>query len=462
MTGPLAPRCERQRVSKSGILWMNLTLGCLLLLWLWVLPARAQNTGTSAVSPASKFDVQWGGYLRGINTLTFQDDRSIYGLVGTEPYDDGQAELRLKNRIFMGSRWIAETHYELVGQSGDTLEKTHELRRLLPASTVEALTEPATLNDDRRLFNLTRTIKAGDDYVVYHRLDRLNLTYTPDWGTLCIGRQALTWGDGLIFNPMDLFNPFPPTSILRDYKVGDDMAFLQLPVSMGGLQLLYIPRRDPANSHLEEDQSSYACKFHLTAADSLEMDFMAARHYGDDVLGLGAVGVLGGAAWRADAVYTLLTSEDGEHGFLQLVANLDYAWQWGGRNFYGFMEFYYDTLGRTGRYEQALNDVQLRRRLERGELFTLGETYLAGHLEIELHPLVHAYGTVIVNLSDPSAILQPRLSWDVTANVQLIAGAGLYWGAHGTEYGGFDMTAAGRRVEVAPAGQVYLWLTYNF
>lgn len=448
--------------ASSGSLRRGLIPGCLLLVCLWVFPAWGQGTGSLNTAPASGIDVQWGGYLRGIGTVTFRNDRSIYGLAGTGPCDDGQGELRLKNRIFIGSRWSLDTQYELVGQLGDTLEKNNELRRLLPASTVEALTEAPTVNDDRRLFNLTRTIAEGHDYVVYHRLDRLNLTYTPDWGTLRVGRQALTWGDGFIFNPMDLFNPFPPTTILRDYKVGDDMAFLQLPVGGGDLQLLFVPRRDPETGHVEGNQSSYAGKFHLTTAGSLEMDFMAARHYGDDVLGLGAVGVLGGAAWRADGVYTLLSSENGRHGFLQMVANLDYAWQWGGRNFYGFMEFYYDELGRTGRYARALDDVPLRRRLERGELFTLGKTYLAGQLEIELHPLVHAYGTAIVNLSDPSGILQPRLSWDMTTNVQLIAGAGLNWGAHGTEYGGFDTTVSGRTVEIAPADQVYLWLTYNF
>jgi hypothetical protein len=462
MTGSHSSRRGALNTAAPVVIWRGLIRGGLLLVCLWVLPVWAQDTGNSAISPASKIDVQWGGYLRGIGTVSFPDDRSIYGLVGTGPYDDGQAELRLKNRIFIGSRWVVETHYELVGQFGDTLEKAHELDRLLPASTVEELTGPTTINDDRRLFNLTHTLGTGDSYVAYHRLDRLNLTYTPDWGTLRIGRQALTWGDGFIFNPMDLFNPFPPTTILRDYKVGDDMAFLQLPAGMGDLQLLYVPRRDLADGHVEGDQSSYAGKFHLTTAGPLEMNFMAARHYGDDVFGLGAVGVLGGAAWRTDAVYTLLTSEDAQHGFLQLTANLDYAWQWRGRNFYGFIEFYYDELGRTERYAQALNDVPLRRRLERGELFTLGKTYLAGQLEIELHPLVHAYWTAIVNLSDPSSILQPRLVWDVTSNVQLIAGAALHWGGHGTEYGGFDTTAAGRTVAVAPADQLYLWLSYNF
>jgi hypothetical protein len=434
----------------------------LLLVWLWVPPVWAQDTGTSAFSPASNIEAQWGGYLRGIGTVSFPDDQSMYGLLGAEPYTDAQTEFRLKNQIFIGSRWIAETHYELVGQFGDTLKKTHELERLLPVSTVEAVRGTAPINDNRRLFNLTHTLDAGDSYVVYHRLDRLNLTYTPDWGTVRIGRQALTWGDGFIFNPMDLFNPFPPTTILRDYKVGDDMAFLQRPVDMGDLQLLYVPRRDPADGHVESNQSSYAAKFHLTAAGSLEMNFMAAPHYGDDVVGLGAVGVLGGAAWRADAVYTFLTSDTAQHGFLQLVANLDYAWQWGGRNFYGFVEFYFDELGRAGRYAQALEDVPLRQRLERGELFTLGKTYFAGQLELELHPLVHAYWTTIVNVSDPSSILQPRLSWDVTDNIQLIAGASLYWGAPGTEYGGFDMDLAGQTVEVAPADQIYLWLTYTF
>jgi hypothetical protein len=462
MTGSLPP-CRRGRNTvASGVIWGTLIGSILLLMWLWLLPVWAQDTGNSALSPTSKIDVQWGGYLRGIGTMSFPDDRSIYGLVGAEPYEDGQAELRLKNQIFIGSRWIVETHYELVGQIGDTLEKTHELDWLLPPSTVEELTGTATINDDRRLFNLTHTLSAGDNYVTYHRLDRLNLTYTPDWGTVRIGRQALTWGNGFIFNPMDLFNPFPPTTILRDYKVGDDMAFLQLPAGAGDLQLLYVPRRDPADGHVEGDQSSFAGKLHLTTAGSLEMNFMAARHYGDDVFGLGAVGVLGGAAWRTDAVYTLLTSDAAQDGFLQLTANLDYAWQWGGRNFYGFIEFYYDELGRTERYDQALNDVPLRQRLERGELFTLGKTSLAAQLEIELHPLVHAYWTAIVNLSDPSSILQPRLVWDATSNLQLIAGAAIYWGGHCTEYGGFDTTVAGRTVEVAPADQLYLWLTYNF
>ena len=79
---------------------------------------------------------------------------------------------------------------------------------------------------------------------MFHRLDRLSLTFTPSWGLVRIGRQAVTWGNGLVFNPMDLFNPFAPTAVQRDYKIGEDMAYAQVPIGMAETQLLYLPRRD--------------------------------------------------------------------------------------------------------------------------------------------------------------------------------------------------------------------------
>ena len=50
---------------------------------------------------------------------------------------------------------------------------------------------------------------------------------------------------------MDLFNPFSPTAVQRDYKVGDDMAHVQLPLNTGELQMLYLPRRDPVAGEAE-------------------------------------------------------------------------------------------------------------------------------------------------------------------------------------------------------------------
>jgi hypothetical protein len=427
-----------------------------LLLVLWPAAVHAGDLGN--------LHTQWGGHLRGIGGLSYPDDRSIYQVVDADtPFVDGQAELRLKNNLSLGSAWSLETHYELLGLRGDTLEKSNQVHNVLPSAAASAaLGSQAVIDDDRRLLNLTHILSQGDDYVVYHRLDRLNLRYIGSRATVRVGRQALTWGNGLIFNPMDLFNPFSPVTVQKDYKTGDDMLHLQMTVGQGEVQMLYLPRRDPGSGDIRDDQSSYAAKWHLTL-NTMEMDLMAARHYNDILLAAGAVGYLGGAAWRVDTLYSRLDDHRNQRDCWQIVANLDYAWLWLGKNIYGLVEFYYNGLGLGhGDYAQSLTDNQLSRRLDRGELFTLGRAYLAGQLRAELHPLLQTSLITIVNPADPSSIVQPQLEWDLATDWQLIAGASLYCGGGDTEFGGFYAEVDGTRIKVGPADGGYLWLSYYF
>ena len=413
------------------------------------------------VAMADGSAAEWGGHIRAIGTLSNPDDRSIYQFADTGTFFDRQGEVRIKYQQFMGSQWIFESHYELVGQKGDTLKNNNRLRSRLPAETANRFTGRQGVNDDRRLMNLTHELGDGEDYLLYHRLDRLNITYTAPSATIRVGRQALTWGNGLLFNPMDLFNPFAPTTIQRDYKLGDDMFHLQLPVQSAELQLLYLPRRDPQTGEIETDQSSLAGKWHFPLS-GIEFDVMAALHYGDRVMGAGATGYAGGAAWRADILYTLLDDDAARDDYWQFVANIDYAWQWNSRTIYGMIEFYYNGLGRNREYAEALSDPSISRRIDRGELYTLGETYLAGQLGIDLHPLVQTRLIAIINLADPSILVQPQLVWDVATALQMIVGAEFGWGHMPSEFGGFTTAAGITDVQVAPANTQYLWLTYYF
>ncbi len=418
-------------------------------------------TPTPQADEADSGASEWGGHIRAIGTLSYHDDESIYQFTDTGTFWDRQGEIRLKYRRFMGPDWTFEAHYELVGQNGDTLKNNNRLRSRLPAETANRLTGDQGIDDGRRLMNLTHDLGDGTDYLIYHRLDRLNLTYNAPYATLRAGRQALTWGNGLLFNPMDLFNPFAPTTIQRDYKVGDDMFHVQLPVKSGELQMLYLPRRDPLTGEIEYDQSSLAGKWHFPLA-AVEVDLMTARHYADWVGGAGAAGYIGGAAWRMDLIYIRLDDRTVRNDYWQLVANIDYAWQWFDRTFYGLLEFYHNSLGRTGEYARALADPVVARKIDRGELYTLGENYLAGQLGVELHPLVQTRLITIVNLADPSALVQPQVVWDVATDLQVIVGAEFGWGADGTEFGGFDTAAGPASVQVGPANGRYIWLTYYF
>jgi hypothetical protein len=148
-----------------------------------------------------------------------------------------------------------------------------------------------------------------------------------------------------------------------------------------------------------------------------------------------------------------------EDDYLSLVANMDYSWVWGGKNFYGFVEFFYNGLGSES-YTEAFADPGVLERLARGQVSTLGRTYLGGHIRVELHPLFNVFFTVINNTADPSGVLQPRATWDISQNCQVTFGGNIYYGATGTEFGGFRIE--GTNFLAKPADSAFLWLAFFF
>ena len=405
-----------------------------------------------------EIDAKWGGHVKVRGDVSWPDDESYFKPVGTGAYYDGFAELRLKNKLFPADWGYLETHYEAIYAEGDTRRKLNKLARFYP-DLYGSLITGGSVEDNRRLMDLTKTICDNDEYSLHHRLDRLVLVLQPEWGNIRIGRQALTWGNGLLFNPMDLFNPFAPTDIDRDYKIGDDMITTQFSLyKTYDFQFLYVPRRDSDSHNVEWNDSSLAGKLHFVSGTT-EFDIMAGLHYKDEVIGFGSQGYLGNTVWRMDATWTFLPEESGKNGYLSVVANMDYSWVWLKKNFYGFIEFYFNGLGKNN-YTKAYADPDISERLVRGDMFSLGRTYLSGEIQAELNPLLNVYLTIINNLADPSGILQPRLNWDMAENTQLTFGANIGYGKTGTEYGGFKIDQTNYLNK--PSDSAFLWLTYFF
>jgi len=423
-----------------------------------------QHSTPSPGSWLDKIDMHWGGRLKAVGSATFARDNTIYEPVETGTYLNLESDLRLNNEVFFSDWGYFETQYEAILDGGEEYKKIQELRKIFPNFRGSTLFFGAPLKDDARFMNLTDTIKDDDHYILSQRLDRLNLTLKPKWGVLRVGRQAITWGNGLIFNPMDLFNPFPPADIQRDYKVGDDMVLAQIRLPKAAdLQLLYVIRRDPDTHHLEEDQNSLAGMLHF-AAGTTEFNIMGTRHYDDYVVGLSSSGIWGGAAWRLDTTATFLNDGEGKNtkNYLSAVANIDYAWTWWQKNFYGFLEYYYNGLG-EGDYPGALSNPAITKRLNRGELFVLGKNYLSAEIQVELHPLFTIFLTGINNLADPSGILQPHAAWNITQNLDMKIGANIFWGDNGnpgSEFGGFIVPRT--EIHSRSPNSAYLWFNYYF
>ena len=404
-------------------------------------------------------DHEFGGYLKLRGQTAWPDEDSILTSSGDGTLLDGSVEGRLKGALFLNDSVAVEAHYEAVGIRGDSQETGRDPERRFSGFNSRNVSGTRIPEDNRRLFDMTAVISDGPNHILYHRIDRLFATLTPHWGTVRIGRQAVTWGNGLLFNPMDLFNPFAPADIEREYKIGDDMVSIQRPFpDTADLHVLVVPRRDPDSSGFSSDHSSFAAKIHFSRGMG-EYDLMTARHYDDWILGIGVTGHLEEAIWRMDAVWTELDAENRSAGFLSLLINIDYSWVWQDRNYYGFMEFYYNGAGEND-YEKAFSSPDLMERIDRGELYVLGKTYVGGSIRVELHPLVNANMTVITGLKTPSAVLQPNIACDVSEDMRFLIGASIPRGPKGSEFGGIEIPGTG--FTTRSADTVFAWLSYYF
>ena len=315
---------------------------------------------------------------------SYPDDSLFRDLVGSTSLD-GAGELRLN---FSAKRdgWSFHSDYQLLGLYSE----------FLPMGMP---------NDDRRLFDLTRTITEGSDSALLHRLDRLWFGYAGEKAVIRVGRQALSWGNGLFFAPMDLVNPFDPTTIDTEYKTGDDMVYAQYLRDNGDdVQGAAVFRRDPASGDVESDQGTVALKYHGFAGET-EYDILVAEDHGDRVFGLGGAGSLGGAVWRGDVVVTDTDSDT----IIEVVANLSHSWLWAERNVSGTAEYYFDGDDRN---------------------------YVAGSLMIEMSALWTITPTLVANVDDPSALLQFVTQYSLGDNTTFLGSLNLPLGSNGTEFGG--------------------------
>lgn len=359
-------------------------------------------------------------------------------------------DLRLIGTAATG-RFRFDGSYLLYAEAGSAVTARKRLQALTPDLYVDRAASAWLPLDD--------TLTDSDRVRAVQSLDRFSMSYTTESWVFTLGRQAYSWGNGIVFRPMDLFDPFAPDAVDESYKPGVDAIYVQR-LTAGGSDLtaLIVPRRDPATGRVEKDQSSAALKWHAFGS-SVQIDLLAARDYRDTVFGLGLAGSLGDAVWRLDLVPVWL---DGGGTKVSLVANLEHAWQWHGRNFSGFLEYFRNGFGRGGRgYTLEELGQDLIARLARGQLFNTGRDYVAGGLRIELTPLLEIDPVLLLNLGDRSSLLLVQGSYSIRENLSVDFGVRMAGGPRGTEFGGLR-TSASSSVYEAPPTRIFARLTRYF
>ena len=119
-----------------------------------------------------------------------------------------------------------------------------------------------------------------------HRLDRLNVTYSPSRTVdMTVGRQAVSWGTTLFLTPADPFLPFNPSDPFRQFRGGVDAARLRMyPGPLSAIDLVV-----RATETLEGEEVTALARG-LTTWRNWEFSGWAGSLYDDPAAAVGAAG----------------------------------------------------------------------------------------------------------------------------------------------------------------------------
>ena len=402
------------------------------------LPAADDADRDEDANRASAFDARFKWFSA---ALELPADDALRRLAGADAPLRHSADFRVLWRGGAGAWRLAIDHSTSWARS--------DLANAAPGLALEQ----APTGDERRLLDLAWRF---DDGRLAHRFDRLALERrTAEWA-VTIGRQAVSWGGGLVFQPMDLFNPFAPTTVDQDYKAGDDLLLVERLFANGSdLQLLAVGRR--AGGGFDPNAGSVAVKYRTRfGAQGHEVELLAARHYASQVAGLGLRVPLGGALLRSDVTWT---QEDGRRT-VSGVLNADYSIGVAGTIVHLFGEYFHNGFG-VGALpaDPAALPPALTRRVARGELFNLMRNYLALGASFRWTYLLNQSVAVIANLRDGSWVAQASLTYEASDASRLQAGFAKPVGGAGEEFGGIP---AGEGRTTGGGAQGFLRFVYYF
>ncbi len=406
--------------------------------------AALAMAGGVAAAHADTGDIH--GRLELQDAGSFARDDSIDAALGARNRNDLFSNFRLTWEPTW-VRWSFSIHYVLNVEDGDSVRLARAESGLLPAP-------PSTW------FDLTNTFVNHAQVTGVQSIDRLAVSYTAPDFVVRVGRQALTWGSGLVFRPMDLFDPFSPSATDTEYKPGTDMVYAQWLLPDGSnLQFIVVPRPARQGAQPSSDASSAALHLH-TSLFGHQTTLLVARDHGDWVGGLGVNGALGDTTWNLELVPTFL---DAGPTRVSALANISDAITLLDRNATVFAEYFHNGFGVGGNagFDLASLPPDLTERLARGQLFDTRRDYLATGLTLEINPLLNMSPTLIADLNDASLFALFAGTYSLSDNLTLVGGVQAPLGPAHAEFGGLPL-APGSHVFMAPPAQVYLQLRRYF
>lgn len=382
----------------------------------------------AAPAEAADLEAELGGNLKLFHTSTYpyDDDRFASEVAdGTAflrsdyPLDDDTIRAQAVSQGLLTARLVGTMH------AGDFTFEVHPQFTMQPgaaAGTGLALNQTGVGLPEA--VDLSWDAVDDDELNLQLRADRLSATYEQGPVRATVGRQAITFGHGMFFTPMDLVNPFFPTAVDQEYKPGVDAARVDAYWGMAGQMTL-------ASAYQGEwDLSGSVHAAYLQSTLGVwDIGVFGGAVHGDVVGGVSTAGSAGPVSLHGDVTLTgpgaLLDEADrtdpDEEVFVRAVVGASGSVT---AKTTIAAEVYHQSNGADA--PEGYLDFYTSERFRRGELWLAGRTYAGVNISQEIVPTLSSGLFAIVNIEDPSALVGPALAWSVSGNAS--AGIGTYIG----------------------------------
>lgn len=283
---------------------------------------------------------------------------------------------------------------------------------------------PSEARAPYRVTPLEGTI-AGDGTRLAWRqgLDRAFVKAHHPIADLTVGRQAIGWGRGVLFNAVDLFPPFTPLEYDREWRRGVDAIRVETAFS----EHASMDTVAAFGERLEESVYAARLRGYLGKVDA---ELVGGWRAGDWVVGASASAAVGGMELHGELATFYLPEPWYEPELFDNPrwvpkAVLGGSYQIGVAGGIRLLaEYHYSGFGisRPDELLERLADPAIQKRYLRGDTQILGRHALALVASWQALPTLGVSATWLQDPVDGSGLAAPTLNWDFSEKVTLIGG----------------------------------------
>ncbi|HET6349649.1 MAG TPA: hypothetical protein VFH88_11260 [Candidatus Krumholzibacteria bacterium] len=381
-------------------------------------PVRALAIGLAtllvfagAAHAAWKEDVTLGGYLRESPFLWNPTVILSPAPAGDTPYFTNMVHTRQNLRVYFPHSISLGLELKTRLVTGDAAQQFLDLANVAGGNRTYFDWEHRFIDDERAVLAMV--------------LDRAWLNASVGRTQITLGRQRVAWGTGLVWNPIDIFNPSSPLDFDNEEKPGADAGRVQVYLGPNSkLEVAVAPMRDT-------DETVAAVQAVVNRA-GYDWIAVGGRRGANAVMGGAWAGSIRGGGFRGEFLYSVprdaaAPGDPAGESCLHASVDGDYTFS---SSLYLHGAVLYNQCGTTGDAggEQLFDAYRLR-------WLTPARVNVFAEVGRDITALVHADLSGILNPNDASWYLGPAVTWSAATNLDVML-SGLFFGGNaGTQFG---------------------------